>query len=120
VQRRCVLEEVRRRRPRGPPPSPAPRDRRRPAGHPLAHASSFPKSLDTLFGGAELMARRVGEMTNGKFQISVHAAGEIVPGSCRCSTRLQQGHGRDRHTALYYFYGEGTELGGRHRGSPSG
>ncbi|MBY0365065.1 MAG: twin-arginine translocation signal domain-containing protein, partial [Burkholderiaceae bacterium] len=42
-------------------------------------ASSFPKSLDTLFGAAELMAKKVGEMSGGKFQISVHAGGEIVP-----------------------------------------
>jgi TRAP-type mannitol/chloroaromatic compound transport system substrate-binding protein len=43
-------------------------------------ASSFPKSLDTIYGGAEVMARRVAEMTGGKFQIQVFAAGEIVPG----------------------------------------
>ena len=43
-------------------------------------ASSFPKSLDTIYGGAEVMAKRVAEMTGGKFQIQVFAAGEIVPG----------------------------------------
>ena len=42
-------------------------------------ASSFPKSVDTLYGTAELIARRVGQITGGKFQISVHPAGEIVP-----------------------------------------
>src|SRR5581483_7673015 len=42
-------------------------------------AVSWPKSLDTLFGAAELISRRVGEMTDGKFQIRVFAAGEIVP-----------------------------------------
>ncbi len=42
-------------------------------------AASWPKSLDTLFGGAEMVARRVGEITDGKFQIRVFAAGEIVP-----------------------------------------
>ena len=41
--------------------------------------SSVPKSLDTVFGGAELIANRVAEMTDGKFQIRVFAAGEIVP-----------------------------------------
>src|SRR5205823_4541023 len=41
--------------------------------------SSFPRSLDTIHGGAELIARRVSEVTGGKFQISVFAAGEIVP-----------------------------------------
>ena len=68
-------------------------------------ASSFPKSLDTLFGGAELLARRVGEMTGGKFQISVHAAGEIVPG-LQVLDAVQQGTVEMGHTALYYFYGK--------------
>ncbi|HPA90944.1 MAG TPA: twin-arginine translocation signal domain-containing protein, partial [Quisquiliibacterium sp.] len=43
-------------------------------------ASSFPKSLDAIFGAGEVVSRRVSAMTGGKFQISVHAAGEIVPG----------------------------------------
>ena len=42
-------------------------------------ASSFPKSLDTIYGGAELIAKRVEQLTSGKFQIRVFAAGEIVP-----------------------------------------
>lgn len=44
-------------------------------------ASSFPKSLDTIYGGAEVLARRVAAITNGRFQISVHAAGELMPRS---------------------------------------
>src|SRR5215470_7531477 len=42
--------------------------------------SSFPKSLDTLFGAASTIARAVSEMTDGKFTIQTFAAGEIVPG----------------------------------------
>ena len=42
--------------------------------------SSFPKSLDTIYGGAEQFAKYVAEMTDNKFQIQVFAAGEIVPG----------------------------------------
>ena len=42
-------------------------------------ASSFPKSLDTIYGAAEVFAKKVGDMTGGKFQISVHAAGELMP-----------------------------------------
>ncbi len=42
-------------------------------------AASWPKSLDTLFGGAELLAKRVAEATDDKFQIRVFAGGEIVP-----------------------------------------
>src|SRR5471030_3428529 len=42
--------------------------------------SSFPKSLDTLYGGSELFAKVLGEMSDNKFQVHVFAAGEIVPG----------------------------------------
>jgi TRAP-type mannitol/chloroaromatic compound transport system substrate-binding protein len=42
-------------------------------------ASSFPKSLDTIYGAAEVFAKKVGEMTGGKFQVTVHAAGELMP-----------------------------------------
>ena len=42
--------------------------------------SSFPKSLDTLYGAAENIAKRVSDATGGKFQIRTFAAGEIVPG----------------------------------------
>ena len=41
--------------------------------------SSFPKSLDALFGAAETIAKRVSDVTEGKFQIRVFAGGEIVP-----------------------------------------
>src|SRR4029450_8421277 len=42
--------------------------------------SSSPKSLDTLYGGSELFAKLIGEMSDNKFQVRVFAAGEIVPG----------------------------------------
>src|SRR6267154_6878737 len=42
-------------------------------------AASWPKSLDTLYGGAEVLAKAVAEATDNKFQIQVFAAGEIVP-----------------------------------------
>ncbi|MGE0752918.1 MAG: TRAP transporter substrate-binding protein [Variibacter sp.] len=43
-------------------------------------ASSFPKSLDTLWGAGPSLCKLVGEMTGGQFQIEAFAAGEIVPG----------------------------------------
>src|SRR5260370_34250497 len=42
--------------------------------------SSFPKSLDTIYGGAEQISKHVAEMTDNKFQIQVIAAGEVLPG----------------------------------------
>jgi TRAP-type mannitol/chloroaromatic compound transport system substrate-binding protein len=42
--------------------------------------SSFPKSLDTIYGAAETFAKYIAEGTDNKFQIQVFAAAEIVPG----------------------------------------
>ena len=41
--------------------------------------TAWPKSLDTVHGSAELLGKRVGQLTDGKFEVRVHAAGEIVP-----------------------------------------
>jgi TRAP-type mannitol/chloroaromatic compound transport system substrate-binding protein len=43
-------------------------------------ATSWPKSLDTIYGSADDMCKRVGQLTDGKFEIQCFAAGEIVPG----------------------------------------
>jgi TRAP-type mannitol/chloroaromatic compound transport system substrate-binding protein len=68
-------------------------------------AASWPKSLDTLFGGAELVARRVAELTNGKFQIRTFAAGEIVP-ALQVLDAVQAGTVEIGHTASYYYFGK--------------
>jgi len=68
-------------------------------------ASSFPKSLDTLFGGAELFARKVSEMTGGKLQISTHASGELMP-PLGVVDGVQNGTVEIAHTAPYYFVGK--------------
>ena len=68
-------------------------------------ASSFPKSLDTIFGAAEVFAKKVGEMTGGKFQISVHAAGELMP-AFGVVDGVQGGTVEIAHTAPYYFFGK--------------
>jgi TRAP-type mannitol/chloroaromatic compound transport system substrate-binding protein len=68
-------------------------------------ASSFPRSLDTLFGGAETFAKKVSDMTGGKFQISVHAAGELMP-AFGVVDGVQSGTIEVAHTAPYYFFGK--------------
>ena len=67
--------------------------------------SSFPKSLDTLYGGAELFSRRIGEITDGKFQIRVFASGEIVPG-LQVLDAVQNGTVEIGQTAAYYYVGK--------------
>src|SRR6266581_2017695 len=68
-------------------------------------AASWPKSLDTLYGGAELVAKRVGEITDGKFQIRAFAAGEIVP-ALQVLDAVQAGTVELGHTATYYYFGK--------------
>jgi TRAP-type mannitol/chloroaromatic compound transport system substrate-binding protein len=68
-------------------------------------ASSFPRSLDTIFGAAEVMAKRVAAATGGKFQIQVFAGGEIVP-ALGVVDAVQNGTVQAAHTAPYYFWGK--------------
>jgi len=67
--------------------------------------SSFPKSLDTLFGGCDHFAKIVAEATDNKFQIRTFAAGEIVPG-LQVLDAVQNGTVEMGQTAFYYFYGK--------------
>src|SRR6516162_5888794 len=67
--------------------------------------ASWPKSLDTLYGGAEIMAKAVAEATDNKFQIQTFAAGEIVPG-LQVLDAVQNGTVEACHTAVYYFIGK--------------
>ena len=67
--------------------------------------TSWPKSLDTIHGGAELLAKAVGEATDNKFQIQTFAAGEIVPG-LQVLDAVQNGTVEMGHTASYYYFGK--------------
>jgi TRAP-type mannitol/chloroaromatic compound transport system substrate-binding protein len=67
--------------------------------------SSFPKSLDTIYGGAEVLSKRVAAITGGKFQIQVFASGEIAPGPQALDV-TQNGTVECCHTCSYYFVGK--------------
>ncbi|OJX81067.1 TRAP transporter substrate-binding protein [Magnetospirillum sp. 64-120] len=68
-------------------------------------ASSFPRSLDTLQGGCDFVAKRVAELTDGKFQIRVFAGGEIVPG-LQVMDAVQAGTVECGSTVSYYYVGK--------------
>ena len=68
-------------------------------------ASSFPKSLDTIFGAAEVFAKKMSDMSGGKFQISTHAAGELMP-AFGVVDGVQAATIEMAHTAPYYFFGK--------------
>jgi TRAP-type mannitol/chloroaromatic compound transport system substrate-binding protein len=67
--------------------------------------TSWPKSLDTLFGGADVMAKAITEATDGKFQIQTFAGGEIVPG-LQALDATSNGTVEMGHTAPYYYFGK--------------
>ena len=68
-------------------------------------ASSFPKSLDTIFGAADVFANAVRAMSGGKFEISVHSAGELMP-AFGVVDGVQGGTIEMCHTVPYYFFGK--------------
>ena len=67
--------------------------------------SSFPKSLDTLFGVNDVFAAKVKEMTGGKFEISTHAAGELLPAFGTVDA-VKDGTVEMANTAPYYYFGK--------------
>ena len=68
-------------------------------------ASSFPKSLDTIYGAAETLSKRVAQLTGGKFNIRVFAGGEIVP-ALQVMDAVQAGTVEMGHSASYYYFGK--------------
>jgi TRAP-type mannitol/chloroaromatic compound transport system substrate-binding protein len=72
-------------------------------------ASSFPKSLDTIYGAAETLSKRVAALTGGRFQIRVFAGGELVPG-LQVLDAVGNGTAECGHSAGYYYVGKNLAL----------
>ena len=70
-------------------------------------ASSFPKSLDTIFGSAEKFSQTVKALSGGKFEVSVHAAGELMP-AFGVVDALENSTIEMAQTAPYYFTGKNS------------
>ncbi len=68
-------------------------------------ASSFARSLDTIYGAAEVMANRVSQLTDGRFTIRVYPAGEVVP-AFEVLDSVQKGTVQIGHSAGYYYIGK--------------
>ena len=68
-------------------------------------ASSFPKSLDTLYGTGDFMTKRIAEITEGKFDIRIFAGGEIVPPNGVLDA-VQQNTVECGQTCGYYYHGK--------------
>ena len=76
-------------------------------------ASSFPKSLDTIYSSADVFSKAIKDMSGGKFEVSVHAGGELMP-AFGVVDGVQNGTVEIAHTAPYYFFGknEAFAIGG--------
>ena len=72
-------------------------------------ASSFPRSLDVIYGAAEVLATRLDELTGGRFQIRAYPAGELVP-AFEVLEAVQKGTAQMGHSASYYFIGKNPAL----------
>lgn len=68
-------------------------------------ATSWPISLDTIFGGATTFADRVAAITGGKFKITPRPAGELAP-PLEVMNVVSQGAVPCGHTAGYYYVGK--------------
>ncbi|MBM3378243.1 MAG: TRAP transporter substrate-binding protein [Betaproteobacteria bacterium] len=67
--------------------------------------SSFPKVLDTLFGTVDVFAQKVRELSGGRFQVTTHAPGELVPAFGTVDA-IKDGTVELAHTAPYYYFGK--------------
>lgn len=72
-------------------------------------ASSFPRSLDTIFAAAEVLADRVAAMTDGAFRIRVYQGGELVP-SLQVMDAVEKGSVEVGQTGGYYYTGKHPAL----------
>src|SRR5258706_14012389 len=72
--------------------------------------TSWPKSLDTTYGQVEGVAKRVAGLTDGKFEIRVFAAGEIVPG-LQVLDAVQSGTVEAGHTLSSFYFGKRPAYG---------
>ncbi|MBX9700707.1 MAG: ABC transporter substrate-binding protein [Acetobacteraceae bacterium] len=68
-------------------------------------ASSFPRSLDVLYGTGDRICARVAALTENRFRIQMHQAGELVP-ALQVLDAVQAGTIEAGHTAAYYYIGK--------------
>jgi TRAP-type mannitol/chloroaromatic compound transport system substrate-binding protein len=70
---------------------------------------SFPKSLDTLYGTQERIARRVSEMTDGAFVLQPFGSGEVMP-ALAVMDGVGAGTVECGYTSAYYYLGKDPAL----------
>lgn len=71
--------------------------------------SSFPKTLDSVYGAGQEIAETVRKLTDGKFNITTHGPGELVPPLAVLDS-VQTGTVECGHTAGFYYVGKESAL----------
>jgi TRAP-type mannitol/chloroaromatic compound transport system substrate-binding protein len=67
--------------------------------------TSWPKNFPGLGTGAEILAQRITEMSGGKIEVKVYAAGELVP-AFESFDAVSSGNAEMSHSAAYYWQGK--------------
>lgn len=72
-------------------------------------ASSFSRSLDTIYGASDVLAERLSALTDGRFTIRSYPGGELVP-ALEVLGSVQNGTIQMGHSASYYYTGKNPAL----------
>lgn len=72
-------------------------------------ATSWPHSLDVIFGTLQTFAQQISDMTNGRFTLDLFAADEVVP-ALKVLDAVSDGSVQCGHTASYYYLGKQLAL----------
>lgn len=72
-------------------------------------STSWPKSLDTIYGSAEDLCKRVAQLTEGKFEIRAFPGGELVPAAQNMDA-VSNGTVECNHVLSTAYIGKNTAL----------
>lgn len=72
-------------------------------------ATAWPRSLETIFGSAEALCRRVGQLTEGRFEIRAFPGGELMP-ALQTFDAVQNGSVECGHVLTANFIGKSPAL----------
>jgi TRAP-type mannitol/chloroaromatic compound transport system substrate-binding protein len=72
-------------------------------------STSWPKSLDTIYGSAEELCKRVAQLTDGKFEIRAFPGGELVPAAQNMDA-VSNGTVECNHVLSTAYIGKNTAL----------
>lgn len=73
-------------------------------------STAWPKSLDSIYGSVEELCARVGQLTDGRFEVRPYAGGELVP-PLQSMEAVSQGTVECNHVLASFFFGRESAIG---------